>query len=469
MSLSSDCIKQWVKEGVKFIDFRFTDVVGGWHHITRYISSVNEDLLDKGIVFDGSSIMGWKAINNSDMILIPDLSTWFMDPFTTQETVVVICTVHDPIDASGYERDPRSVMLKCVEYMHSTGIADTMFLGAELEFFLFDDVRYGIGYNEGHFWVDCAELPSNCDRIYEHGNTGHRPSIKGGYLPVMPVDSLHELRSEILTVLSSIGLQPRVHHHEVASGQCEIGFEHSDILHAADNIQKAKYIVKAVADSCGKSATFMPKPVYGDNGSGMHCHQSLWKNGVNLFAGEGRELSENALYYIGGILKHGKALAAFTNASTNSYRRLVKGYEAPVNLVYSHSNRSAAIRIPHDPSNSSNAVRIELRFPDATANPYYAISAMAMAGLDGIVNKIHPTGLNVTGNLYEEEDSDSATLMSRSLDEALDCLDKDREFLEVGGVFTKDMLDKYIEIKREEAGDIWLHPQPAEFKKYYSC
>ena len=466
MSDAEELMKSWKKEGVRFVDFRFTDLFGVWHHVTRAIESLSADILRLGMVFDGSSIAGWRAINNSDMLLIPDLTSVFMDPFATQLTAVVICDVVDPDSGEGYDKDPRCVASKAVKYMKASGIADTMFMGPEMEFFLFDDVRFGVGYNEGHFFVDCEELPSNCDRFYESGNKGHRPGIKGGYLPVPPVDSSSEFRSEVLSVLGDTGVSPRIHHHEVASGQCEIGFEHDALLQSADNIQKAKYVVKNVANSCGKSATFMPKPVYGDNGSGMHCHQSLWKGGKNLFAEEGR-LSQTALHYIGGVLKHGKAITAFTNASTNSYRRLVKGFEAPVNLVYSHSNRSAAIRIPFDPGRSDNTVRIELRFPDATGNPYFAGAAMLMAGIDGVINEIDPVGLEEKGNMYERDDE--TTLISRNFEDALISLEKDSDFLRAGDVFSDDLLETYIRMKREECGDIWVYPQPAEFKKYYSC
>ena len=463
MGKAADILKFWKKEGVKFVDFRFTDLIGGWHQVTRFVDSLSEEILECGIVFDGSSITGWRVINNSDMILKPDLESHFLDPFTTQLTAILTCVILNPEDGSGYERDPRTIAMRAVEYLKETDVADTMYTGTEMEFFVFDDVRFGVGYNEGHFIVDSEELPSNCDRFYESGNKGHRPGLKGGYLPVSPVDSLHEYRSEVLSVMKEVGLLPRIHHHEVASGQCEIGFEHSDMLSSADNVQKAKYVVKGVANSCGRSATFMPKPVYGDNGSGMHCHVSLWKDGTNLFAGDGGRLSETALFFIGGILKHGKSLSAFTNASTNSYRRLRKGYEAPVNLVYSYSNRSAAIRIPHDPTASDSAIRIELRFPDAASNSYLASAAILMAGMDGIQSKIDPIGLEEKGNMYERDDE--STLMSRSLEESLDNLELDNEFLQVNSVFSEDMIEKYIKMKREECDDIWSHPQPAEFKK----
>lgn len=453
---------------VEFVDFRFTDPKGKCQHTTYHGKKVDENVFEEGVMFDGSSIAGWKSINESDMILMPDPATAFIDPFAAAPTLVIFCDVIEPSTGQGYGRDPRSTVKRAEAYLNYTGIADTAFFGPELEFFVFDDVRYKVGMNGCSYSVDSEESPENTDREYEHGNMGHRPGVKGGYFPVQPVDSAADMRGEMLNVLAEIGIIPVLHHHEVAPAQHELGTEFSTMLFTADNVQKYKYVVHNVAHAYGKTATFMPKPVSGDNGSGMHVHQSLWKGGKPLFAGNGyADLSETCLYYIGGIIKHAKALNAFTNASTNSYKRLIPGFEAPVLLAYSARNRSASIRIPHVASPKGK--RIECRFPDSTANPYYAFAAMMMAGLDGIENKIHP-GDAMDKNLYDlppEELKDVPTVAA-SLREALDSLSADREFLKKGDVFTDDQLDAYITLKMQEVYDLEHTPHPVEFKNYYS-
>lgn len=458
-----------IKENeVEFVDFRFTDPRGKCQHTTYFASKVTTETFEEGVMFDGSSIAGWKSINESDMILMPDAKTAFMDPFTAQPTLVVFCDVVEPSTGQGYVRDPRSTALRAEQYLKYTGVADTSYFGPELEFFMFDDVRYHVGMNGSSVSVDSEESPWNTGKEYPGGNMGHRPGVKGGYFPVQPVDSANDIRGEMLHMLQSVGIMPVLHHHEVAPSQHELGFDFSTMVATADNVQKYKYVVHNVAASYGKTVTFMPKPIKGDNGSGMHVHQSLWKDGKPLFAGNGyADLSETCLYYIGGIIKHARALNAFTNASTNSYKRLIPGFEAPVLLAYSARNRSASIRIPYVAS--PKAKRIEVRFPDATANPYYAFAAMLMAGLDGIENKIHP-GEAMDKNLYDlppEELKDIPTV-SRSLRDALDALSADREFLKKGDVFTDEQIDAYIALKMEEVY-AWEHtPHPIEFQNYYS-
>ena len=458
-----------VKENnVEFVDFRFTDTKGKWQHTSMHAEEVDEDILTDGLMFDGSSISGWKTIDESDMVLQPQLSTAFINPFTAQTTAVVFCDVVEPNTGQGYERDPRSTAKRAEAYMAYAGLGDTAYFGPELEFFVFDDVRFAVDMTGSFVQLDSGEGPYNSGTDYGVGNMGHRPKVKGGYFPVAPVDSLNDLRAEMVSVLRDVGIRSLLHHHEVAPGQCELGFNFDTLVETADNVQKYKYVVHNVADSYGKSATFMPKPVKGDNGSGMHTHQSIWKDGKPLFSGNSyADLSEMALYYIGGIIKHARALNAFTNAGTNSYKRLVPGYEAPVLLAYSARNRSASIRIPY--TANPKGKRIEVRFPDATANPYYAFSAMLMAGLDGIENKIHP-GEAMDKNLYDlppEELKDVPTV-ARSLREALDALDKDREFLKKGGVFTDDQIDAYIALKQEDLIDLDETPAPVEFLNYYS-
>lgn len=454
---------------IEFVDFRFTDFRGKWHHTAYIADKVTEATFSEGVMFDGSSIAGWKAINDSDMILLPDASSAFIDPFTAQPTLVITCDVIDPSTGQPYGRDPRSTAKRAEAYLSYTGIGNKAYFGPELEFFVFDDVRYKVSMNETFVHIDSEEGPYNTGRNYEAGNTGHRPGIKGGYFPVQPIDSLNDLRAEMLLMLRNVGLVPVIHHHEVAPSQCELGFDYSTLVHTADNVQKYKYVVHNVAHSYGKTATFMPKPIRGDNGSGMHVHQSIWKDSKPLFAGNGyADLSEMCLYYIGGIIKHAKALNAFTNPSTNSYKRLVPGFEAPVLLAYSARNRSASIRIPY--VSSPKAKRIEVRFPDPTANPYYAFAAMLMAGLDGIENKIHP-GDAMDKNLYDlpPEELTNIPTVCGSLREALEALSQDRAFLKKGDVFTDDQIDAFIELKMQEVYELEQTPHPLEFLTYYSA
>lgn len=458
-----------VKEhNVQFIDFRFTDPKGKTQHTTYMANKVDEASFEDGIMFDGSSISGWKSINESDMILMPDPSTAFLDPFTAQPTLIVFCDVIEPSSGQGYGRDPRTVARRAENYVKYTGLADTAYFGPELEFFVFDDVRFRVEMSGSSVSIDSEESPFNTNKEYPQGNMGHRPGVKGGYFPVQPVDALNDIRAEMLSVMAGMGLPTILHHHEVAPSQCELGVEFSTLVATADNVQKYKYAVHNVAHAYGKTATFMPKPIKGDNGSGMHTHQSLWKGGKPLFAGNGyADLSEMCLYYIGGIIKHAKALNAFTNPSTNSYKRLIPGFEAPVLLAYSARNRSASIRIPYVASPKGK--RIEVRFPDPTANPYLSFSAMLMAGLDGIENKIHP-GDAMDKNLYDlppEELKDVPTVCG-SLREALNALSADRDFLKKGDVFTDDLIDSYIALKMEDVY-AWEHtPHPIEFQMYYS-
>ena len=456
------------KNDVQFVDFRFTDPRGKWQHTTYLANKVDPASFEDGIMFDGSSIAGWKAINESDMILMPDTSTAFLDPFTAQPTLVLFCDIVEPSSGQNYGRDPRSTAKRAEAYLKYTGIGDTAYFGPELEFFMFDSIRFDQGMFDSYVHIESEENPSNSGKDYAHGNMGHRPGIKGGYFPVAPVDSAQDIRGEMLTTLADVGITPVLHHHEVAPSQHELGFDFSTLTYTADNVQKYKYVIHNVAHSYGKTVTFMPKPVPGDNGSGMHVHQSIWKGGKPLFAGNGyADLSETCLYYIGGIIKHAKALNAITNASTNSYKRLVPGYEAPVLLAYSSRNRSASIRIPYVAS--PKAKRIETRFPDATANPYLAFSALLMAGLDGIENKIHP-GDAMDKNLYDlppEELKDIPTVAG-SLREACAALDKDRAFLKKGDVFSDDQIDALIALKMEEIEKWEMAPHPVEFKLYYS-
>ena len=468
---SFDDLKSFiVQKEVLFCDFRFTDQRGKWHHITYNSDQLSSNMFSHGVMFDGSSIAGWKEIDNSDMIVRPDGSASFLDPFSSHATLVFICDVIDPVDHKLYERDPRSTAKKAESYLASTSIADKAFFGPELEFFIFDSVRFKVDMNECSFNIDSYEGSYNSNNAYDsiNPNLGHRPGIKGGYMPVMPIDSLNDIRAEMSLYLKQIGLTPILHHHEVAPSQCELGFKYSTLLQTADNVQKYKYVIHNVANNFGKSATFMPKPIRGDNGSGMHVHQSLWMDNKPLFAGDSYAgLSEDCLYYIGGIMKHAKAINAFTNPSTNSYKRLVPGYEAPVMLAYSSKNRSASIRIPH--VHTFHEKRIEVRFPDPTANPYYAFAAMLMAGLDGIQNKIHP-GEAHDKNLYQlsrKELLDIKTVSS-SLEESLKALSEDREFLKKGDVFTDDQIESYISLKMQEVREVEHTPHPAEYKLYYS-
>ncbi len=466
---AADIIKTISEKEVKFVDFRFTDTRGKEQHVTVPAHQVDEDMLNDGKMFDGSSIAGWKGIQESDMILMPDHGTAVMDPFAEENTLIIRCDVIEPSTMQGYERDPRSVAKRAEAYMQSIGIADTAFFGPEPEFFVLDDVRWGVDISGAFYKVDSEEASWNTEKVFEGGNLGHRPKLKGGYFPVPPVDSLNDIRAAMALAMEEMGLVVEVHHHEVATaGQCEIGTRFNTLVKKADELQILKYCVHNVAYAYGKTATFMPKPLVGDNGNGMHCHQSISKGGENLFAGDGYAgLSETALYYIGGIIKHARALNAFTNASTNSYKRLVPGFEAPVMLAYSARNRSASIRVPY--VSSPKARRIEVRFPDPTANPYLAFAAMLMAGLDGIQNKIHP-GEAMDKNLYDlppEEAAGIPTVCS-SLEQALEALDKDRAFLTAGGVFTDGLIDGYIELKMEEVQQLNMTTHPVEFDLYYS-
>jgi glutamine synthetase len=457
------------ERGIKFVDFRFTDIRGKEQHLSVPAHTVDDELFEDGKMFDGSSIAGWKGIQESDMILMPDPDTAIVDLFSEETMLVLRCDVIEPTTMQGYERDPRSLARRAQAYVASTGIAETAYFGPENEFFIFDDIRWGASMNHVFYRIDSKEAGWNSEKTYEDGNFGHRPGVKGGYFPVPPVDSLHDLRAAMCLALEDMGIKTEVHHHEVATaGQCEIGVAFNTLLRKADEVQTLKYVVMNVAHAYGKSATFMPKPLVGDNGSGMHVHQSLAKDGKNIFSGDHYGgLSETALFYIGGLIKHARALNAFTNASTNSYKRLVPGFEAPVMLAYSARNRSASIRIPYltDPK----ARRIELRFPDSTANPYFAFSAMLMAGLDGIVNKIHP-GEAMDKDLYDlpPEEEKNIPQVCFSLEAALNALDQDREFLQAGSVFSDDVIDAYIRLKTQDVTRLRMTTHPVEFDMYYS-
>jgi glutamine synthetase len=453
---------------VKYVDFRFTDPRGKWQHLSHHVRTVDEGLLTNGIMFDGSSIAGWKAINESDMVLIPDLTTAVLDPFASQTQLIIVCDVHEPSSGLQYARDPRSTAKKAEAYLTSTGIGDTAFFGPEAEFFVFDDVRYKSTMNSAAYEVDSEGGPYNSWTEYPDGNMGHRPGIKGGYFPVPPVDGYSDLRAEMLSVMNDMGLKVEKHHHEVAPAQHELGAEFATLVKAADGIQIYKYVVHNVAHQYGKTATFMPKPIKGDNGSGMHVHQSIWKGGNTTFAGSGyADLSDTCLYYIGGIIKHAKAINAFTNPTTNSYKRLIPGFEAPVLLAYSARNRSASCRIPW--VSSPKAKRVEVRFPDPAANPYLGFAAMLMAGLDGIQNRIHP-GEAMDKNLYDlpPEELKQVPTVCGSLREAVTALAADHDFLLKGDVFSLDQIEAYIDLKWEEIYLFEHTPHPIEFQMYYS-
>lgn len=468
--MAGEKVLNMIKEkNVKFVDFRFTDTRGKEQHVTADVDTIDEDLFVDGKMFDGSSIAGWKGINESDMILMPDADTAVMDSFFEESTLILRCDVIEPTTMQGYERDPRSLAKRAEAYLKATGIADTAYFGPENEFFIFDDVRWGADISGCFCKVDSKEANWNSERVYNDGNMGHRPSIKGGYFPVPPVDSLHDIRSQMCLTLKEMGIKIEVHHHEVATaGQCEIGVGFNTLTKKADEVQILKYVIMQVAASYGKSATFMPKPMVGDNGSGMHVHQSLAKEGKNLFSGDKYgNLSEMALYYIGGIIKHARALNALTNPTTNSYKRLVPGFEAPTLLAYSARNRSASIRIPYVANPKGR--RIEVRFPDSMSNPYFAFAAMMMAGLDGIQNKLHP-GEAMDKDLYDlpPEEEKNIPTVCHSLDMALEVLDKDRNFLLQGGVFTNDLIDAYINLKMQEVTRFRMTTHPVEFDMYYS-
>ncbi len=468
--MSASKVLKMIKDNeVRFVDLRFTDPRGKEQHVTVPASEMDEDMFKDGKMFDGSSIAGWKGIQESDMILMPEAETAVMDPFADEAQLNLRCDILEPATMQGYERDPRSVAKRAQEYLKSTGIGDTAYFGPENEFFVLDDVRWGSDLSGSFVKIDSEEASWNSEKVYPDGNMGHRPTVKGGYFPVPPVDSLHDIRAAMCLALEDMGLKTEVHHHEVATaGQCEIGVGFNSLVRKADEVQILKYVVWNVAHAYGKTATFMPKPIVGDNGNGMHVHQSIAKDGNNIFTGDlYGGLSETALYYIGGIIKHARALNAFTNASTNSYKRLVPGFEAPVMLAYSARNRSASVRIPFVAN--PKARRIEVRFPDSTANPYLAFSAMLMAGLDGIQNKIHP-GDAMDKDLYDlpPEEAKSIPTVCYALDQALDALDADRAFLTAGGVFTDDQIDGYIELKMEEITRLRMTTHPVEFDMYYS-
>ena len=469
MKTAKDVLKAIKEHDVKYVDLRFTDPRGKWQHVTFDVSMIDEDIFAEGTMFDGSSIAGWKAINESDMILMPDPTSATMDPFFSAPTMSIVCDILEPSTGEPYDRDPRGIAKKAEAYMKSLGIGDTTYFGPEAEFFIFDDVKYmSDPYNTG-FKLDSVELPTNGDTDYEGGNLGHRIPMKGGYFPVPPLDSAQDMRGEMLAAMASMGVAVEKHHHEVASAQHELGMKFDTLIRIADQLQIYKYCIHNVAQSYGKTATFMPKPVYGDNGSGMHVHQSIWKDGKPVFAGNKyADLSQECLWYIGGIIKHAKALNAFTNPSTNSYKRLVPGYEAPVLLAYSARNRSASCRIPW--TQNPKAKRVEVRFPDPTANPYLAFSAMLMAGLDGIRNKIDP-GPAMDKDLYDlpPRELKKIPTVCGSLREALQCLDRDRTFLKAGEVFGDDFIDAFIELKMQEVTRYEMTPHPVEFTMYYSC
>jgi glutamine synthetase len=468
MKSASDVLKTIKDKDVKFVDLRFTDTKGKMQHVTADAKCVDEGTFADGYAFDGSSIAGWKGIEASDMLLVPDPASAHLDPFFAQSTVALFCDVREPTTGQPYERDPRSIAKKALAYMMSAGVGDEVYFGPEAEFFIFDDVRFSTEPTQMSFKIDSAEFPQNTGTEYEMGNLGHRPRTKGGYFPVPPVDSCQDIRSEMLSVMTEMGVTVEKHHHEVGAAQHELGVKFGPMVRTADNMQIYKYVVHMVSQAYGKTACFMPKPLYGDNGSGMHVHQSIWKGGQPTFGGNKyADLSDNCLYYIGGILKHAKAINAFTNPTTNSYKRLVPGYEAPVLLAYSVRNRSASCRIPH--ATSPKAKRVEVRFPDPAANPYLGFTAMLMAGLDGITNKISP-GNAVDKNLYDLPPAELANIptVCGSLREALEHLDKDRAFLKMGGAMSDDMIDAYIELKMAEVARFEMAPHPVEFDMYYS-
>jgi len=466
---AADVIKTITENNVKFVDFRFTDSKGKELHVTVPARVVDEDMFEEGKMFDGSSIAGWKGINESDMILMPDADSAVMDIFSEDATMNLRCDVIEPATMQGYDRCPRSLAVRAEAYVKSTGIADEVFFGPENEFFVFDDVRWDDTMQGAFYAIDSAEGAWNTSRSYDDSNTGHRPAVKGGYFPVPPVDSLHDLRAAMCLAMEEMGVETEVHHHEVATaGQCEIGTVFNTLVRKADEVQIFKYVVHNVAHSFGKTATFMPKPLVNDNGNGMHVHFSLFKDGNNLFIGDGYGgLSDTALYAIGGVIKHAKAINAFTNPSTNSYKRLVPGFEAPTILAYSARNRSASIRIPY--ISNPKGRRFEVRFPDSMANPYLAFSALALAAIDGIQNKVHP-GDAMDKDLYDlpPEEETELKLVAFSLEEALAALHEDRAFLKAGDVFSDDLIDAYIDLKMENVTRLRMSTHPVEFDMYYS-
>ena len=456
-------------EEIDWVDLRFTDPKGKWQHLTMASGVIDDDMLTDGFMFDGSSIAGWKAINESDMILKPDLDAIYVDPFSATPMLILICDIVEPSTGELYARDPRSTAKRAEAYLKTTGIGDTVYVGPEAEFFMFDNVQFETSYATSAYKIDDIELPTNTGRDYEGGNLGHRPRAKGGYFPVAPVDSAVDIRGEMVSTMIEMGLPCDKHHHEVAAAQHELGLTFGTLVTTADRMQIYKYVVWQVAQAYGKTVTFMPKPIAKDNGSGMHTHMSIWEKGKPLFAGNGYAgLSDTCLYFIGGVIKHAKALNAFTNPTTNSYKRLVPGYEAPVLLAYSSRNRSASCRIPYGAG--SKAKRVEVRFPDAMANPYLAYAALFMAGLDGIQNKLHP-GDAMDKNLYDLPPAELAQVptVCGSLREALDSLEADMDFLLKGDVFSKDQIEAYIELKWEEVARFEMTPSPVEFDMYYSA
>jgi glutamine synthetase len=467
--MSSNVMKMIKDKEVKFIDLRFTDTRGKEQHVSMPASVIHDDFFAEGKMFDGSSIAGWRGIQDSDMVLMPEADTAVMDPFADENTLILRCDILSPTTMQGYERDPRSLAKRAEAYLKSTGVADTAFFGPEPEFFVFDDVRWGADMSGAFYKVDSDEAQWNSERVFDDGNMGHRPAIKGGYFPVPPVDSLNDLRAAMCLAMEEMGVPSEVHHHEVATaGQCEIGTKFAPLVRRADMNQIMKYCIWNVAHAYGKTVTFMPKPLVGDNGNGMHVHQSLGKDGQNVFMGDKYGgMSELGLYYIGGIIKHARALNALTNAATNSYKRLVPGFEAPTLLAYSARNRSASIRIPH--VQNPKARRIEVRFPDSSGNPYLAYSGMMLAGLDGILNKIHP-GDPVDKDLYDlpPEEEKMIPTVCFALDQALEALDEDRAFLTAGGVFSDDLIDSYIALKMDELTRLRMTTHPVEFDMYYS-
>ena len=470
--MSTNTLKLIADNDVKWVDLRFTDPKGKEQHTSVPANRVDADSFSDGFMFDGSSIAGWKSINESDMILMPDDSTPVLDPFRDEATLILRCDIVEPSTMENYDRDPRSIAKRAEAYLASTGIGDAAFFGPENEFFVFDDVRWEVGMGASSYAISSEEAAWESGADYEGGNLAHRPGVKGGYFPVPPVDSSMDLRGAMCSAMESMGLEIEVHHHEVATAnQNEIGVRFGTLVNKADEVQIYKYCVHNVAHAYGKTATFMPKPLVGDNGNGMHVHQSIFKNGENVFHGDAYAgLSETALFYIGGIIKHARAINAFGNASTNSYKRLVPGFEAPVMLAYSARNRSASIRVPYIQGGSPKAFRIEVRFPDSTGNPYLTFAAMLMAGLDGIQNKLHP-GESFDKDLYElpPEELAGVPTVAESLGQALDALDSDRDFLKAGGVFTDSAIDGYIALKQEEVDRLNAATHPVEFDMYYSC
>ena len=464
----ADVLKAIKDNDVQYVDLRFTDPRGKWQHLTMVANVIEDASFTDGIMFDGSSIAGWKVINESDMTLIPDATTAVMDPFAAQSLLIMFCDIQEPTTGQPYARCPRALAKRSEAYLASTGIGDTAYFGPEAEFFIFDDVRFCVDMNHVMYRFDSEEGPYVSGKEFPEGNVGHRPPIKGGYFPVPPVDSAHDLRSEMTSVMREMGLTMDKHHHEVAPSQAELGLTFDTLVRSADNMQIYKYVAQQVAHTYGKTVTFMPKPVYGDNGSGMHTHQSIWKKGKPVFAGSSyADLSETALYYIGGIMKHAPAMNAFTNPTTNSYKRLIPGFEAPVLRAYSARNRSAGCRIPF--ATSPKGKRVEVRFPDPACNPYLGFAAMLMAGLDGIQNKISP-GQPIDKNLYDlpPEELKNVPTVCGSLREALGCLDADRAFLKKGDVFSDDLIDSYMALKWEEVYKLEHTPHPVEFQMYYS-